>query len=129
MISLILIIVAGIADAFMDIFKIWPSSRWAHLTDKNRWYRWAGPHAWKNKWADGSTTKERFWLSSTALVFVTDGWHFFQMIWRMAFTLAVVFHHQFLINWWADLLIYSIAYLIPFNLFYDYILKGKKIKL
>lgn len=36
---------------------------------------------WKNKWKAGDKSKgERFFLSSTALVFVTDAWHFFQFL-------------------------------------------------
>lgn len=36
--------------------------------------------SWKRKWADGSTTKERFWGSSRWFVFMTDGEHLFQFI-------------------------------------------------
>ncbi len=46
------------------------------------WFdKWANPAtSWRNKWAEGSTTKPRFFGSSTFFVFVTDAWHFFQML-------------------------------------------------
>lgn len=49
---------------------------------------WNTRHSWKNKWKlsfdHGLETvivgTERFWLSSTVLVFLTDGWHLLKWI-------------------------------------------------
>ncbi len=123
MISILLLLLAGIANAFMDILKNqWNNSKWQKLSITNYWYRFAGPEAWKNKWKKGTTDIPRFFLSSTALVFLTDAWHFFQMLWRLSFTFAIVFYHP-MVNWWADFIFLSIAYLVAFNLFYEKILR------
>jgi len=151
MISLILIFLAGIFNAFMDEFKIWSSSRWWNLPKTHWFYKWAGDGAsWKNKWAvypNGSLKantkrlwyylwlykpayKERFPYSTTILVFATDGWHFFQMLWRTSFTFAVVFYVPILTisyipDWISQFVYLTIAYLVPFNIFYEYILRKR----
>ena len=149
MISLILAALAGIFNAFMDELHVWSSSRWNTLPKTNWFYKWAGG-SWKNKWKcypNGSVIqntkrlwyylwlykpplKERFAYSSTLLVFTTDAWHFFQMCWRVAITLAVVFYSPVItleaIPIWITSFIYlSVAYLIPFNIFYEYILRKR----
>jgi hypothetical protein len=133
-ISIILLIIAGIANAMMDVLKSqWHTSKFQDLPSNHWFYQWAGPNAWLNKWIIGSNNRERFFLSSTALVFLTDGWHFFQMIWGTAFTLAIVFYQPigllftwlptWLPIWIVDFVILKSIYLIAFNIFYERVFK------
>ena len=133
--TLILLIIAGIANAMMDTLKSqWPISRWIDIPASHWWYQWGGPGSHRNKWKNGNKAEgPRFFLSSTALVFLTDGWHFFQMIWGTAFCLAIVFYQPIgsLIQWlpvwlpvWVvDFVIFKSVYLIAFNIFYEKIFK------
>ena len=63
MISTLLIILAGIANAYMDKINNWYNSRWLGLSDNHWLTKWARPYnllqngladfnngAWKNKW-------------------------------------------------------------------------------
>ncbi len=130
--TITLLFIAGIANAMMDTLKSqWAVSRWLDLPTSHWWYQWAGPEAWRNKWKNGvPALGERFWLSSTALVFLTDGWHFFQMIWGTCFVLAIVFYQPIAVWWGIDLpvwlfdfVILKTIYLISFNIFYDKIFR------
>ncbi len=126
-----LLIIAGIANAFMDVLKSqWKTSIFKNLKPWHWFYLWAGPGAWRNKWKNGEKSEgNRFFLSSTALVFLTDGWHFFQFIWGTAFTLAIVFYqpinltHVWIPTWLINFVILKSIYLITFNIFYEKILK------
>lgn len=84
-ISYILIAIAAIAKAIQDHCKInsFPDS----------WTWWNESDSWRNKWDikhklslyEGTLRvtdkrKPRFFGSTTFLVWVTDGWHFFQMV-------------------------------------------------
>lgn len=74
MISLILLILAGVAKAVMDAV--------AHGKFVHKGSAWLDPlQSWKNKWKNGDPKQgEAFPGSSTVFVFVTDGWHFFQFL-------------------------------------------------
>jgi len=50
---------------------------------------WDADESWKNKYKEG-TTEERFPLSSTVLVFLTDGWHLSQFTFHSSWQLAVI---------------------------------------
>ncbi len=129
--TLILLIVAGIANAMMDTLKSqWYNSKFNYIPIAHWFYQWAGTESWRNKWKHGNKVEgERFWLSSTALVFITDGWHFFQMIWGTAFCLAIVFYQpigllfhwipEWIPLWIVDFVILKSVYLITFNIFYE----------
>lgn len=64
----IFISLAGLAEGLMD----WLQFRYAFTGDSKFW----NPQlSWYNKWKPGTTDVEKFWQSSRALVFLTDGWH------------------------------------------------------
>jgi len=134
------IIVAGISNAVMDklqfhygksIFSKWPQ------TNPNE--------SWKNKWkldeegnpvkyANGKL-KERFPLSSTALVLFTDLWHFAQFVMLTCFTIAIVIFTNgvwFNLSPFFSLVLefawFKILFSISFELFYSKIFSLKKIK-
>ena len=117
---LILFHLAGLAEGIMD----WLQFR-LPLQIRHKWVYhrfWDPRRSWQNKWKrvglSGITNKERFFLSSTIFVFLTDGWHL--MKWcrnrfiDIAFVL-VMFHFEIGI-WWSILLIiiFRIAYGIGF---------------
>ena len=117
MISVILLILAGIFNSCMDTLKTHYSvsifSKW-----KNQ--DWVNPSlSWVNKWKP--KTKFGDFIMSTVLVWMTDFWHLckFLMLWSIMF--AIVFYVP-LINWWADILIFYCAFTIIFEIFYSKIL-------
>ncbi|NQY42380.1 MAG: hypothetical protein HRT87_03420 [Legionellales bacterium] len=81
---IILIIIAGIANAFMDTIAFKNGGR----LPKNKW--WSMKDSWKNKWKNGDPEQgEAFLGSSTVFVFVTDAWHFFQSIMISCFCVSI----------------------------------------
>jgi hypothetical protein len=77
-ISALLIMVAGYSESVMDTL--------AHHYEESV-FRKLNPKFWNpvqsggNKWKDGDKTKgEKFFLSSTLFVGVTEGWHLFKLI-------------------------------------------------
>lgn len=65
-----------------------------------KWYLfgdwWDPVNSWKNKYKNGDPQDgPLFWGSTTVFVWMTDGWHFFQMLqfsfWQLAF--ALHFHY------------------------------------
>jgi len=121
MLSLILIIIAGVCDAVMDKLK----SHFSKSIFKNlNGLFWNPSISWPNKWEVGSTTKEKFFGSSTFLVWTTDAWHLFKSIKLMCIMAAIVFYAP-MINWWADFLILRLSYAIVFEGLFTYIFSKK----
>lgn len=98
--SLVIIFFAGMFNAVHDIAgnKAWynisifpanePGSFWGHTND-----------TWQNKWARSEAGevlvgKERFWLSSTALVWITDLWHASKSFMILAFQIALLLYRR-----------------------------------
>jgi hypothetical protein len=98
--SLVIIFFAGMFNAVHDIAgnKAWynisifpanePGSFWGHTND-----------TWQNKWARSEAGevlvgKERFWLSSTALVWITDLWHASKSLMILAFQIALLLYRR-----------------------------------
>jgi hypothetical protein len=86
-----LMLLGGVANGVMDTLSFHYG---ASIFPKDSQY-WNKNLSWKNKWkqVDGELVQPltpRFFGSSTFLVFLTDGWHFFQMIMFAAFRTALV---------------------------------------
>ena len=80
----VLIIIAGFSNAIMDTIAHKGGGR----LPEGDW--WDMEKSWRLKWKNGDPNQgERFFLSSTVFVFVTDAWHFFQFIMLSAFALAI----------------------------------------
>ena len=78
MISLILFFLAGIVDAARDFvgFRLEQS-----IFYKYNPQFWNTDKSWKNKYKDGDPLKgEKFFLSKSLFVGVTDAWHFFKLL-------------------------------------------------
>lgn len=105
MISLILILLAFIAKVFMDLSSedFYNNSYW----DKGK--SWVKKNKFKPKW-----------LFRTILVFVTDGWHLLQFIFLNLLIVSVVMYSPLISIWW-DLIIYSIAGRLVFEVIYSLI--------
>jgi hypothetical protein len=125
MISAILLIIAGIFNACMDvlrfkfnasIFSSWKNQQWINpaISSQNKW-----------KYIDGVWSGEKFWGSSTVLVWTTDFWHFCKFLMLICIMFALVFYHP-LINWWTDFLIFYCSFTILFEIFYSKIFILKK---
>lgn len=118
MIIFLFVFLAGIANAFMDTI----SHKGGGILPKGNW--WSMELSWRNKWRNGDPKQgEAFFLSSTALVFLTDAWHFFQFLMITFFCLAISlsFKYDFLYlyNYLVTTIIYTIIFKILFSLGFE----------
>lgn len=108
-----LLIFSAICKAVMDCISqgIWRGQWW----NKN--------YSWRNKWKNGDPEQgEKFFGSSTFLVWLTDGWHFFQMLFLNSLFLGLMLYEP-IIGFWIDLLFVSTGFKIVFELSYRLIKK------
>lgn len=83
LLAIVFSLLAGISEGVMDFLNF-------HYNGVNNF--WHPDLSWRNKWKDGEPLKgEKFWQSSRALVFLTDGWHLMKFIRNRCFDLAVFF--------------------------------------
>lgn len=100
-------------------------------------------NSWKRKYRDPMTPilkqnwyerlfgiqfKERFFLSSTLLVWLTDGFHLLQGVMIWCFTVTIVVTHYDLVArpWWWTLgyiLFYRVLWSSTFTVFFNFIFK------
>lgn len=101
--SLILLVISAIGKAFQDSCKIniFPRS----------WTWWNEKTSWTIKdnienWITGKQIDWLEWLFHNVLVWITDGWHFFQMLFiNTGFVGSVLFGYAVWDkNWWILLL-------------------------
>lgn len=119
MISLLLAVLAGMFNACMDVlrfrynvsvFRFWHNQQWINpeLSSQNKW-----------EYIDGVWTgRERFFGSSTFLVFVTDLWHFSKFIMLLLMCAAVVFY-QPIFKWYVDWPLMYLCFTVTFEIFYS----------
>lgn len=129
MISTILIILAAICNAVMDKLDFHYGR--SIFKDLNPQYWNMRGESWKNKWKNGDPKQgERFFLSSTVLVFLTDAFHLFKTLQLTFFQLAIisvfffglpVFHENMWLLILINFAIYKIIYGVIFTLFFNYI--------
>lgn len=105
MVSLIILIFGTFWETSMDLIgtehnyrrSIW--NRVANYFDRtNRPYLgqrfWDKNVAWRNKWKNGDPEQgEAFFLSSTMLSYLTDGWHLTKFFW-MLHLFSVIVHYE-----------------------------------
>jgi hypothetical protein len=122
MISLLLIVLAGICSASMDVLRFrYDTSIFRFWKNQN----WVNPVlSWPNKWKPDSKFGD--FVMSTILVWVTDFWHFCKFLMLTFMVGSVIFYHPAVINWWADALIFYGAFTITFEVFFSKILIRKK---
>lgn len=102
------------------------------ISDYLAHYKSGGTDWWGNspsrKWKDPIERIEKFPLAATSLVWVTDAWHFFNTIRKMAWVGAILFAinpTSIKQGFYITLLIYTVSWL-GFNLTYKG-LKGWKL--
>lgn len=116
---IILAVLAGVSEAVMDKLNFhYENSVFKRLKGSF----WDPSISWQNKWKEGDKNKgERFFGSSTFLVFLTDGWHLFKVIHT---TLLVSF--CFLAPVWWMLIICYLLKKVVFELFFRRIFEKRK---
>tara|TARA_B100000927_G_C16219517_1_gene370873 strand:- start:13 stop:444 length:432 start_codon:yes stop_codon:yes gene_type:complete len=77
-ISIILIILSGASEAVMDKVQFHYDKSIFWNDDKYKQTFWDPDRSWVNKYKPGSTSKPKFWGSTTFFVFTTDAWHLFK---------------------------------------------------
>jgi len=124
MISIILLIFAGINNAIMDVLQFKFNGS---IFKRDKRQTWVNPAiSSQNKWKYNEFgTGEKFFGSSTFLVFLTDLWHLAKFLMLFFIGAAVVFY-QPLVNWWTDILIMYCSFTITFELFFSKIFIRKK---
>jgi disulfide bond formation protein DsbB len=111
--SLVLGITKGIQDKLLFHFD---TSVFQRL---GNW--WNPKESWKNKWKDGDKSKgERFFLSSTWLVSLTDAWHFFGLIRNFSIFLIIAL----IVDW--KFIFFYFLFVGTFHLFFTYVFKKVK---
>lgn len=132
MISLILIIIAGIFNAIMDTlsfrYGISVFSKWT------KYEQFMDPQkSWVNKYKyNNPTLGPKFFGSKSFLVWTTDLWHLSKTLMITSFILAIIFYTPVVTTGYIflDLLINAeilhISFSLTFSLFWDRIFKLKK---
>ena len=129
----ILLFVAGLANAIMDLEAFKPSQTiwhgWAqHDTRWGRfWARWSGRDSWRNKYLE-ELSPWRQLLRKTLFVWVTDLWHLAQRVfhtcWQAIGALALALYLGW--GWWEVLICIGVQKLffgVAFNLGYSFLFK------
>jgi hypothetical protein len=113
----IFMVIAGIFNAVMDTLRFeYYSSVFSFITDR-KLVNWVNPTMSQyNKWKPGLFgRKERFFGSSTFLVWLTDLWHMAKGLMILFIGLAIVAYHP-AINKFFDLAIAIAAFTCTFEL-------------
>jgi hypothetical protein len=120
--SLLLGVSKAVADTVQH-FDIWSQSIFSTTLETSFW----GPkdHTWIRK---DKNNKILNWLYHFPLVWITDIWHFANMIGAMSFVLLFGSIHYNQINIIVIILLFYISRTIGFNLFYHLILKKNEKK-
>ena len=124
-ISIGLVLLARSFNALMDTLAHRHSSSIFKNTKPTSFF---GKNSWMRKYKEYNFKKgPRFPGSTTFLVFLTDGWHLFQLLMFLSFQTAIAIHLPYPIYF---ILIAEFAGGLTFQLFYNKILtngkKGKK---
>ena len=117
MISIILLILASISNAVMDVTQFhFYRSIFNNDLFGAKW--WNGNVSWRNKCVNGDVKQGR----TNTPVWFTDAFHFFKSTTIVLLSLAIVLYEP-IITWYIDLLILGLAWNTFFSLFYKHIFK------
>lgn len=121
----ILIMLAGILNAVMDVLKErYKTSIFANWKCQH----WIDPKlSWKNKWdIDKKIFKKEIKIidkiMSTSLVFVTDMWHFSKTLMLLLVSLSIVLYQPIFDLFLLDALLFYLVFTITFEIFFSKIL-------
>lgn len=106
----ILILIASIAKAVMDRIKDGIGGSIFFDMPHNKFRSWMDDYtSWQYKWKNGNIKEgERFFGSSTFLVWITDGWHFFQKLFLTAMFLLVILYRPMICGFWDFMIMYFV---------------------
>lgn len=107
-------IFTGFFNACMDVSRYrWDTSIFRFFKNK----QWFNPSlSQKNKWKNGDIKQgEKFFGTSTFLVWLTDFWHFSKMLMILFICLTIVFYIP-IFNWYIDLIIFYLLFTVTFEL-------------
>ncbi len=116
MMTIMLLLLAGMFKAVMDTLQFhYGVSVFAEMNP----LFWNPEISWKNKYKDGDPTKgEKFFLSKTALVGLTDAWHLSQTLFLTCLVVSIVFYEP-IVSIIIDFIILKLALTGSFSLFYS----------
>jgi len=83
-------LLAGLAEGIMDWLQFRLEERGSAKIINSKF--WNPNYSWANKWKNAWTTplKEKFFLSSTLVVFLTDGWHLMKWFRNRFIDIAII---------------------------------------
>ena len=122
MMTIIFLILAAICNAVMDVLSTrYYVSIFGNFKNKQFW-DWN--ISWRNKWQWGDKANgEKFFLSSSMLSFMTDGWHLAKALMIVFISLAIVCYKP--LFGLIDLILFNCIWGITFELFYSKLLIKK----
>jgi len=126
MISLLLVALAAICNAVMDVISF--HYKQSIFTKYNpQW--WNPAISWKNEYIDWDndvrTEKVIFILNLFSIkypTFLTDAWHFFKSLMIVLLGFAIVLYNP-VVNIYVDIILVGLAWNLIFNVFYNKIFK------
>ncbi len=115
--SILFAIIAGLSKSLQDICSESNFYNSKLITKFNFnpdfWYKSISS---KNKWKNGDIKQgEKFFGSSTFLVWLTDFWHFSKALMILFICLTIVFYIT-IFNWYIDLIIFYLLFTVIFEL-------------
>ena len=112
------IFIFGISKAICDVSECcFNNSKLAKLNP----LFWDKHKSWKNKWKGGvAANGEKFFGSSTFLVWITDAWHLFNMLSYLSLFIAGYLTATYLDKWYLVIIPFPIG-LVIFELIYKYL--------
>jgi hypothetical protein len=119
-IGILLIIISAISESIMDKIQFHFEKSIFNDNSYNRLF-WNPLYSWENKW-NKDLTKPKFFLSTTLLVFLTDGWHFFKFLRNTTLFIGLPLLVLSPINIIISVIIARIVYGLVFTLFFDKLL-------
>jgi hypothetical protein len=116
MISLILVILAGMLNGVMDVLTMRYNTCVFKRMPKEWEYFFNPSLSWRNKWKNGDSNQgEKFFGSSTFLVWTTDAWHLAKSSMLFLFAMAITFYSP-LVSKSVDIFIYWTAFSFTFEM-------------
>ena len=112
------IFIFGISKAICDVSECcFNNSKLAKLNP----LFWDKHKSWKNKWKGGvAANGEKFFGSSTFLVWITDAWHLFNMLSYLSLFIAGYLTATYLDKWYLVIIPFPFG-LVIFELIYKYL--------
>lgn len=107
---MVLCLLSGMADGLAEVLKFHGTAFSRHCPNANMQY-WLPEFSWRNKYKNGDPScGERYWQSSRALVWLTDGYHMSRMLRNVSILAAIVIPVSFC-EWWQYVAAFVSAYL------------------